>query len=339
MKIAIVKPDHLGDFILATPAIRALRAAGHETSLFLATGNFALARHHFPDAELVPVDLPYLNRKLDSKSWSGAYRSLGRLREFDLVLFLRRDWFLQPGNFCDWTDYGLTIEDRLDRHQTQLEQAIAEPVCGVYNIDEMLTGATPRPYPVAPRSIVFAIGTGFPFKKWSPLGWVELAQKLLAAGKSVQILSGPGEIAESAFIARAAGLDQRRDVFVGGADFSALDQWLADHDATVAVDGGSAHLCSLATPVVTLFGPSPARRYAPTGARNRIVTRGLGCSPCVGFDARALNACMSRECMYGLRAGHVLEALMMRPALPGEQRMLDAARGVSVRFGVSAEAA
>ncbi|MCX7899553.1 MAG: hypothetical protein N2444_05645, partial [Methylocystis sp.] len=242
MKIAVVKPDHLGDFIIAIPAVRALLARNHEVTLFIASGNRALARHYFPQLETVALDLPHLNRKLSDSNWTVAYKALGMLRSFDMVLFLRRDGFLTPENFSEWTDYALFIDDRADRHQSQLEHSTILPVSGDYDIDEMFFGANSPIFPSAPQAVAFAIGSGFPFKKWSPLSWAELGQALRRGGARVEILVGPGEIWEGQMIARAIGLDPRASVFVGGNDFSALEQWLEDFDLVIAVDGGSAHL-------------------------------------------------------------------------------------------------
>jgi len=336
MKIAIVKPDHLGDFIIAIPAIRGLLARQHELTLYIASGTIPLARHHFPQLEIVPLDLPHLHRKLAGSKWTEAYRALGTLRAFDVVLFLRCDGFLTPQNFSEWTDYALFIEDRPGRHQSQLEQSAVIPVSGVYDIDEIFFGEQCPTFPRTPQAVVFAIGTGFPFKKWSPLNWAELGQTLRRCGTKVEILVGPSEIWEGGMIARAIGLDSKNNVFVGGNDFRALEQWLTGFDLVVAVDGGSAHLCSTVKPILTVFGPSPAARFAPIGASNRIVTRELICSPCVGFDARALNACMSRECMYGLHACDVLNALTLPSALPGQSCTLPGREGVKVKFGLSA---
>lgn len=335
MKIAVVKPDHLGDFIIAIPAIRALLARNHEVTLFIASGNRALARHYFTQLEIVALDLPHLHRRMTDSNWTGAFKALGMLRNFDMVSFLRRDGFLTPENFSEWTDYALFIEDRPDHHQSQLEQAAILPVSGSYDVDEMFFGANSPIFPSEPKAVAFAIGAGFPFKKWSPLSWAELGQALRNVGANVEILVGPGEIWEGEMIARATGLDPRVSVFVGGSDFGAVEQWLENFDLVIAVDGGSAHLCSTRKPVLSVFGPSPAARFAPIGAYNRVVTRELSCSPCVGFDTRALNACMSRECLYGLNVQDVLDTIRLPTALPGQSRALREDQSVKVKFGLS----
>lgn len=336
MRVAFIQPGHFGDFILSFPAVRALVERGDEVTLFIAGGNFALARRWFPDLDRRALDLPYLKRGAADANWTGVYATLGELRTFDLAVCMRRDWFFCPRNLADWTDFALFIDDRNDRHQAQLERHALAPVTGAYDIDRLFVG-DPMVFPSEPRSIVFSIGAGFPHKKWSPLSWVELAHRLRHRNIDARLFGGPAERRECDMIATAIGLDPRRDVFIGSSDFDASLDWLrASGDLVVAVDGGSAHLCSLALPMLTLFGPSPFRRFAPIGSWNRLLTRDLACSPCVGFDERGLNACMSRECLYLLTPTDVWNSLALTAAAPGETRGVPFSSGVTVHHGSSA---
>ena len=335
LNVAVCKPDHLGDFVLALPALRQLQRAGAALTLFIAPGNVALARHYCPQAETIALDMPHLRRDASPRAWTTAYGLLGKLRAFDAVVFLRRDAFLQPGAFAQWTDAAFFIEDRDDVHQARLEHDLVSDLVGPYDIDAMFFDGRVMRFPTDPRTVVFAIGAGFPHKKWSPLLWAQLGLMLQDRGIGVRILSGPGEIAESHIIARTLGHDCEQTLFVGGSNFDALEDWVDACDVVIAVDGGSAHLCALRKPVLSLFGPSPIARYAPIGASNRAVTRNLTCSPCVGFDQVAVNACLSRECLYGLEPRSVLEALFLPERPPGETVRLAGADGTDVRFGLS----
>jgi ADP-heptose:LPS heptosyltransferase len=335
-KLALVKPDHLGDFVLALPAIRALQARGFQPALFVSSRVAPLARHYFPDLELVTLDLPHLYRGSEMLDWPSAHRALGALRGFDIVIFLRRDAFLTPQNFLVWTEYPLFIEDQADVHQAQGERAVISQIAGDYDIDRKFYDGLHVRFPEKARNIVFSIGSGFPSKKWSPLYWAELGQLLLSSGAEVKILCGLPERSEAALIARAAGLSDQRDVFVGTNDFRSLENWLEDADLVVAVDGGGAHLCSTRTAVLTIFGSSPFRKFAPIGRTNRIMTRELSCSPCAGFNIRVINACVSRECLYGLRPKDVVSAIGLPSLLPGKTWEMGGNSGVKVKFGVSA---
>jgi ADP-heptose:LPS heptosyltransferase len=89
-------------------------------------------------------------------------------------------------------------------------------------------------------------------------------------------------------------------VIEGRADFAAFMDAIGGLDVVIATDSGTAHLCSLTKPVLSIFGASPWRRYAPFGRENVVITRNLACSPCVQFDMKVVNACMSRECVVAL---------------------------------------
>ena len=60
MKLAVVKPDHIGDLILSSPAIRALSTVIPDLTLFVASKTLKLGRHLFPHVELRTMDLPHL---------------------------------------------------------------------------------------------------------------------------------------------------------------------------------------------------------------------------------------------------------------------------------------
>lgn len=336
LNIAVCKPDHLGDLVLALPALRQLTRTGCSLTLFIAGANAKLARYHLPEAEVVALDLPHLRRDPRPWAWTEAYEQLGRLSAFDIVFFLRRDAFLHPEHFAQWTDRAYFIEDRNDIHQARLEHDALAKLTGGYDIETGFFEGRHFGFPAEPRVVVFAIGAGFPHKKWSPFLWAELGQSLQRQGVEIRLLAGPNEVAENAIVARALGLDPARSVFVGSSDFRALDDWLDECDLVIAADGGSAHLCALRKPVLSIFGPSPSARYAPIGRHNRAITRNLSCSPCIGFDQRLLNACLSRECMYGLQPSSVVDAIKLPSYLPGYVIDLGNSDGTEVRFGLSA---
>src|SRR5262249_54181804 len=97
----------------------------------------------------------------------------------------------------------------------------------------------------------------------------------------------------------ASGGDAR--VLIGGSDFGCFLKELAGAvDVVIATDSGTAHLAALVRPVLSLFGGSPWRRFAPLGRWNAVLTRHLPCSPCPQFDRALLNTCMTRECLANL---------------------------------------
>ena len=306
MKIAIVKPDHLGDLILSAPAIRAVRARYSDVTLFVASRNVGLARLLFGAIELQPLDLPHLAKN------SGDGRSVMAFSDYDLVLFLRRDQVLNPQQaqmLC--RDYLFFTESNL-YHQTLLDYTVASRVVGDYRIDAGFygnDGGLIRQKATRPADrIGLCIAAGFFANAWPAVHWVTLGRNLAAEGHRLCVICGPSETKLAQLVARRIGLDDQA-VIRGGDDYARFLARVAELDWIVASDGGTAHLCSLVTPVLSIFGGSPFRRYAPFGRWNRLLTLELPCSPCCQYMSRAINDCLSTECVIAITPDQVAGAL------------------------------
>src|SRR6516165_6883942 len=89
MRIAVLKPDHLGDLVLAAPAIATLQRRFDDVTLLCHPDTAALARHLFAGLALFPVLLPHLDRRhrVDANA-----RPLVAVRDdFDFWICLRWD--------------------------------------------------------------------------------------------------------------------------------------------------------------------------------------------------------------------------------------------------------
>jgi hypothetical protein len=130
MRIAVVKPDHFGDLILSSAAIRAVLARYSETVLFVARANLPLARFLFGEqVELREANFPHLNKHV------GEEVAFVDLRPFDLVLFLRTDGVLNPA----WAemrcrDFIFPVDTHAD-HQTLMDFAVVASAVGAYDIE------------------------------------------------------------------------------------------------------------------------------------------------------------------------------------------------------------
>jgi hypothetical protein len=96
----------------------------------------------------------------------------------------------------------------------------------------------------------------------------------------------------------------------GGTDYAGFLNELSDAvELVIATDSGTAHLAALARPILSLFGGSPWRRYAPLGRFNAVLTREVPCSPCRQFDRESINLCHTQECLTNLRPEQVERGL------------------------------
>jgi len=73
----------------------------------------------------------------------------------------------------------------------------------------------------------------------------------------------------------------------------------------VSADSSPLHIASaVGTPFIALFGPTDHRRHLPPGKDCIVINRNLNCSPCYKTK------CRSKRCMAGIEPAEVLEAIM-----------------------------
>jgi heptosyltransferase-2 len=333
MRLAVLKPDHFGDLILASAAIRAVLGRHPQAAVFVQGGNLALARALFgPQTDLRRADFPHLAKQ------PSADAALPDFAAFDLVLCLRRDDVIDEAWALDrCRDFLLPVDTFLD-HQSVIDYAVASRLVGPYDIDALHFGAAlptlAAKAAAAPRSIGLCIGSGFHANAWPLTHWIALGQLLRRADCVISLVHGPKEQAAAGVIARALQLPAAA-VIAGGDDIAATRARIATLDWVVASDGGAAHLCGLEAPVVSIFGPSPFRRYAPLGRWNRLLTQELDCSPCCQWARGLINGCLTTECMVGIAPSVVLAALADTRLARADPGACEVAAGVRLHLGVS----
>ena len=318
--VAVVKPDHLGDLVLAAPAIRAIECAFGAVTVFVSAATYGLARFLFPAATLRIADFPHLARRpLDHFEPRGL---AAELDAFDRVLWLRDDPAIRAVAQHVRTDQDFAAGDPLI-HESLSHQRMLTRHVRKYSRSKLFS-PTPIRWPGSVCSAGLCVGAGFPVNRWPNINWLRLGLALDQRGIAVSLIGGPDEHADLRFLSRLfTSYKMQHRVIEGTSDFAALLNALDGVDVVIATDGGTAHLCSLTKPVLSIFGASPWRRYAPFGRENIVITRNLACSPCVQFDRNVVNACMSRECVVALDP-EIAAAIVSAPAgtLPQWRNMM-----------------
>lgn len=320
MRVAVLKPDHLGDLVLAAPAIAALRRRYPQLTLLCHPDTVPLARHLFSSLGLQPITLPHLDR---TRSVSPDARPLRSCQgRFDLLVALRWDNHIREQLEDAEIPYYGSERDGLDVHVAVEQRDLLAPLTGSYDLLRSYQYAElgRRAFPSHPRTIGLCPAAGFSLNAWPLSHWLRLAERLADRGMDLVLLGGPNERTSLRILcdALAASTGKASRVLIGDENFRGFLQAVACAvDLVIASDSGSAHLASLVVPVLSLFGGSPWRRFAPLGPNNAIVTRELPCSPCPQFDRRLMNTCVTRECLANLLPEQVegcLDAYLERRA-------------------------
>jgi heptosyltransferase-2 len=301
MRVAILKPDHLGDLILAAPAIAALKRRFDELTLLCHPDAVALARHLFPGLALRPILLPHLDRRYKRGM---DFQPLREIRDdFDLFICLRWDAIIKTHLDAAGVTYQTSESDALDVHVAVEQRDVIATWTGPYDLLTSFDYAPwPRELPRRPKRVGLCVAAGYPLNAWPLNHWLELAERLTRRRIEIVWIGGPSEISRLRALAEAhSSPGKLARMLIGGADFGKfLDELAESVELVIATDSGTEHLASLVRPVLSIFGGSPWRRFAPLGPCNAIVTRQLPCSPCPQFDRSLVNTCATRECLTNL---------------------------------------
>jgi ADP-heptose:LPS heptosyltransferase len=294
--LVVRQHDQLGDFLLSTPVVRALREHFPTARIGL------LVREYFQGiARLIPsVDEVLVYReRLSGWSWSNGRSFLQGLRSgWDLAVVpttvshsLTSDLL---GHFSG-ARYLLGSEARLfpgatrnffynlvargcgaHRHQTQCNLDIVRHI-GVDTADlsprlaipdserrQALRDLGAMGYNPEIPAIAMHLGAGKKPNRWPVARFARLARRLADLGE-VQILLfwGPGEDELRTLFAGSAGV---KTIDLGHPGLSRLAAFCAESTALVCNDTGIMHLGAAAgTPVVAIFGPTDPEIWKPLG--------------------------------------------------------------------------
>ena len=327
-RIAVVRALHLGDLLLAIPALRALRA-------------------HFAGAEITLIGLPwaeelrrrftaYIDRFVAFPGYPGIVEGdyqPRRTRRFlkaqdaygyDLVIQMHGSGSasnpfalalggrITAGYYRDARPAGLRLAARYPDDEPEvarnlglarlvgcgwLDPALEFPLLPADHTEaeELLTSA-PSVTAKTPLIGIHASAKA-PSRRWPPERFAAVADLLAARFDAVIALTG-GDNDDDRAITRAIRRHMRHDALdlAGRTSLGGLAALLQRMSLFIGNDSGPAHLAeAVGTPSVTLFGPTDPRRWAPLDQRaHPIVREPVGCSPCVYSDCPIDHCCMRR---------------------------------------------
>ncbi len=292
-KIAVIKPDHLGDIVLASPAIRAILAHYEDVTIFASPWALHLAKTLFPKATVTGLELFHLakNPSITPLKPIDMAKLLG---SFDMSVFLRADGFLDSVQELMTTPFISCSHDS-SLHESQKQYAAASKLVGHYEIlDHFPYRREHRSWPTNVERVGLSVSAGFATNKLPNSFWIDLGRILINRGLRLTVIGGPAEKRDVEFISETLGGSCEQ--LIGGSDFNSLWVPLETLDLVVGTDSGSLHLCSLAAPILGVYTSSAWWNYAPLGSWNQVYSLNLPCAPCVQFSKSHVNACVTREC-------------------------------------------
>lgn len=288
----IVGLDLIGDALIKLPFVRALRVAypdAHITWL-TAQGKTAYAG---PLRELVA---PYLDHILEQPTFLTDEGGKIAPPAFDLVIDTRGRWryalqarriphkiFIAPAaRFLFSSRRPPAVWHKLEHIQDRLLQLVTlasgrKPVVhGGIDIPREYRTKAELLLPAGQTYIGFVPGAGNTIKIWPLPRFIDLATQQIVAGRRPVFLLGPQETGWRPELERAVpnALFPLQDALWGGQLSLEATMAVGERLAlTVTNDNGTSHmLAAVDCSLVSLFGPTSARKLAPRVRHGRIVT-------------------------------------------------------------------
>jgi heptosyltransferase-3 len=322
LRILITRLRYLGDVILSTPAVAAVKARYPEAEIWY------LAER--PYAEILQGN-PHLAGIISlTKGFRGTVAALAALRgkrftaAIDLLYNPRSAWLLFLTGIPVRVGGSRRGRARFYTHRFTappgMRSAVAHHLAAVAAIDVRGEETLPRVYlspeeRAAGRAIVrasFPEGAGgrvialhpggtWPSKRWPPVSFAALAGMLgERLGARVLIITGPNEAAIADEVRRGSRAETAALPLLPIRTAAAV---LDACDAVVANDGGILHLAvALRRPTVGVFGPTEPEIWFPYEGRGpfALVTRREECAPC------HLHTCDELDCLRRIEPREVL---------------------------------
>ncbi len=310
-RVLLVRPDHIGDVLLTTPALNMLRAnlPGAHITFLVGPWSRRVVEGNPNVDEVLVHDFSWFNRR-EPRNIVEPYLHLLRLirslrdRNFDLAINLRFDFWLgalltkalgiprrigydvtESRPFLTETiGYAGKLHEaernlRLVRAACEMadEQAWKTVSCSLdFNVtseEHEFAESYLRSHGVGSGDTLVALhpGSGWPTKRWKAERFAEVGDELARRLGTKVILTGTG--AElSEVLGIVERMKQKAIIAAGETTLGQLAATLQRCALVVGVDSGALHLAvAMGTPSVHLFGPSDCAAFGPCGAPDKHV--------------------------------------------------------------------
>lgn len=308
LRILLIRPDHIGDLLFATPAIRVLRTAFPDAYLACMVGPWAKAvlEHNPYLDEVIVCSFPGFTRRPKGSVFA-PYRTLyewaAKLKawHFDVAIVLRFDhWWGALLAYLAGVPYRLgyaiaecapfltvAIPYENGRHEVEQNLALVREAVREFegrvlpdpgHLDFFVTEQDQAYVAhylfergVAPEEMIIAIhpGAGASVKEWRPEAFARVADVITKRWQARVVLTGSYN---DLGIAWSVYAHMRHEpiVAVGDTTLSQLAALYYRSRLVIGPDCGPLHLAvAVGTPTVHLYGPVDSRKFGPWGAPGR----------------------------------------------------------------------
>ena len=335
----------IGDTLLATPALAALRRRYPNASLtvIVSASNVGILEGN-PDVTDY-IFVPPAGNGPTLLRFAQAMRAINRIRDkYDLVVSLSAAstfvtfvsglpghhyklqspplWWLIGGHSANYRarhtidQYLLTIAPLVDPPRSDDDRV---PRLYLTLQDRSAARRLLRANGLAPTKLLIAMhvgGDGFNGRKrWAPKRFAEVANALIERFDAHVLLIG-GKIDVPLAERTAALIPHGATILAGSTPLKVTAALIEEATLFIGNDSAPLHMAAaVGTPAVGIFGPSDWNEFHPVGKigyQHRVVHSNLACSPCfrfLGNDAPWIpNTCYSRACLKAITPQHVMEA-------------------------------
>jgi heptosyltransferase-2 len=309
-------PNWIGDAVMATPALAAIRRAFPQARLTVVSNPLVaeLFVHH-PDCDHVI--------RFDKRPGRDAFGDLWRFcrllrrERFDLAVLLqnafeaavmavlagipRRAGYRTDGRALLLTHGVPAVDKKHGLHHVDYYLQMLHRL-GLGSDDRRLHLAVTAEEATAAAELLgagewVAINPGASYgaaKRWIPERFAAVADSLAAEyGVKVVLTGGPGELEIGADIARA--MQAQALNLIGRTTVRELMAVLGRCRLVVTNDSGPMHIAAaLGVPIVAVFGPTDHTTTSPAAAQCRIVRQPVECAPCMLRECPIDHRCMTR---------------------------------------------
>ncbi len=331
-KIVVRSPNWIGDAVMSTPALGAIRAAFPASEIVLAANPAVcelMRSHPFCDRVIV------FDKKGPHRGATGLFRFSRSLaaERFDLAILLQNAieaaMLTALAGIKKRAGYSTDGRGFLLTHPV----AVSQKARGLHHTHyylEMLAGLGIAPAGDSPclrctqeemaraanvlgKGRWAAINPGAAYgsaKRWYPERFARVAEALTSDfGYRVLLVGGPGERAIGSEI--SSGIRSEALNLIGGTSIRELMALLASVDLVVTNDSGPMHVAAaFERPVVALFGPTDHRITSPVCSRMSLVRKETECAPCLKRECPRDHRCMADITVEDVLRG--VEAVMAK---------------------------